>query len=434
LNDKNLDKALAIPIAIPLENGSKKLVVGLIINPVAGVGGPAGMKGSDGTEIYQLARDLGYKSKVSDRVMRALSILMPYLKDFRLETASGKMGGDLCLEISKDHSKLEFNVCYDTGISGFETRDSDTFEAVKRLESLGVDIILFAGGDGTARNIYDALAGGSKQLVLGIPCGVKMQSGVFAITPEAAGVVLQRLVEGRLVSAISREVRDIDEVALRSGKVNSRYYGEMWVPEQHQYIQATKQGGLEVEALVLEEIAAYIVEQIESDKTYIVGAGTTTASIMEKLGIPNTLLGVDVICGRQLVLADAREDELFNYLVGKAAEDQGEKNPIKLLVTPIGGQGHLFGRGNQQLSPRVISLIGFKNFIVVATKSKLESLGQLDFSLRQDEVQIDPGLAEMKGIRLLVDTGDIDLDRSLCGLIPVITGYEDAVVCRLALN
>ncbi len=195
----------------------------------------------------------------------------------------------------------------------------------------------------------------------------------------------------------------------------------MWVPEQHRYIQAVKQGGLEVEELVLEEIAAGLVELIQLGGVYIVGAGTTTAAIMDKLNLPNTLLGIDVIDDGIVVLSDASEEALFRFLDAKMSSAGQGAATIKLLVTPIGGQGHLFGRGNQQVSPRILALIGRENLLVVATKSKLENLAQ-------------PGEQEKKGIRLLVDTGDRVFDSSLCGLMPVVTGYEDAVVCRLALD
>jgi predicted polyphosphate/ATP-dependent NAD kinase len=235
-------------------------------------------------------------------------------------------------------------------------------------------------------------------------------------------------------------VRDIDEVALRSGKVNSQYYGELSIPEQHQYVQAVKQGGLEVEGLVLDEIASFVIEQMDPSVTYIIGAGTTTAAIMEKLKLPNTLLGVDVIDEGRVVLADASEQELYQY-IDKKQMSQGAnvELPItKLLLSPIGGQGHLFGRGNQQLSARILSLIGLSNFIVMATKSKLEALAAKEHSPASNNSSIGLESSETpsktKGIRLLVDTGDLSFDRSLCGLIQVVTGYEDAVICRLALN
>ena len=409
----------------------KLITIGLIINPLAGIGGPAALKGSDGVEVYNLATEMGYQSKVVERVFRAFEVLLMIEQSFRLLTVSGVMGETCCQKVAELHQGFEYEICFETGASDSVTDPSHTIAAVQQMIVDDVDLILFAGGDGTARNIHDALETNFQQLVLGIPCGVKMHSGVFAVTPEAAGMVLRQLIEGELVSVAAREVRDIDEASLRSGRVNSKYYGEMWVPEQHQYIQAVKQGGLEVEALVLEEIASGVVDRMEPNEIYIVGAGTTTASIMAKLELPNTLLGIDVIERGQVVLTDVTEAQLFQFLSEKKTSVGGHISNLKLLLTPIGGQGHLFGRGNQQLSARVVRLIGRDGLLVMATKSKLESLSQnLIVSGGDAKTSAD----EYKGIRLLVDTGSLSLDKSLCGLISVLTGYEDAVVCRLALD
>jgi predicted polyphosphate/ATP-dependent NAD kinase len=198
------------------------------------------------------------------------------------------------------------------------------------------------------------------------------------------------------------EVRDIDELAFRHGLVRAKYYGEMTVPEALRYIQQTKSGGMEVEELVLQEIAADVVEAMRPGVQYLIGSGSTTAAIMDSLNIKNTLLGVDVIKDGYLVAADATEAQLFSLVTNDSSE---------IILTIIGGQGHIFGRGNQQLSPRVIQAVGQDNLKVIATKTKLEALG---------------------GKPLLVDTGDPVLDDELAGVIRVITGYEDSVLCRVS--
>ncbi|MFT7140837.1 MAG: putative polyphosphate/ATP-dependent NAD kinase [Sulfitobacter sp.] len=207
---------------------------------------------------------------------------------------------------------------------------------------------------------------------------------------------------GQLLTVSHAEVRDIDESAFRQGIVQASFYGEMWVPEALRYMQQVKAGGLEVEALVVEEIAADIIENMQPDITYLMGSGSTTAAIMAQLGLDNTLLGVDVIKAGKVLIADAYEAQLYDI-----ASNERSDSACKIVVTVIGGQGHLFGRGNQQLSARVIRAVGQDNILVVATKSKLEALAN----------------------GVVVDTGDAALDQSLSGFIRVVTGYEDAVLC-----
>jgi predicted polyphosphate/ATP-dependent NAD kinase len=231
-----------------------------------------------------------------------------------------------------------------------------------------------------------------------------MHSGVFAVSPEAAGELLLQLVRGGLVGLRAREVRDIDEDAFRHDQVRSRFYGEMLVPGEGRYLQHTKVGGRESPELVADEIGEWLVEHMEAGRTYLVGPGSTTAAIMAKLGLPNTLLGVDAVRDGQLLATDADEARLLEVL---AASPGG----AAIVVTVIGGQGHVFGRGNQQFSPRVIRQVGLDNIILVAAKSKI---------------------AALEGRPLLVDTNDPALDRELCGWRSVITGYDDRILYRVA--
>jgi len=257
---------------------------------------------------------------------------------------------------------------------------------------------LFAGGDGTARNIYNAL--GATVPVLGIPAGCKIHSGVYAITPSGAGKVLKQVISGDLVSLLDAEVKDIDESKFREGQVIARYFGEMQVPAELNYIQAVKMGGKESDELVLNDIAAHIIELMEEhpEQMFVMGSGSTVASIMQACGLDNTLLGVDVVQNFAVVGKDVTAQELLKLTENKATS---------LVITLIGGQGHIFGRGNQQLSPDFIRRIGKANIHIVASKNKLKSLNQ-------------------KG--LIADTGDEVLDQSLSGPISVITGYKDKVL------
>jgi predicted polyphosphate/ATP-dependent NAD kinase len=239
---------------------------------------------------------------------------------------------------------------------------------------------------------------------LGIPAGCKIHSGVYAITPTAAGRVVELMITNQLVSLTDADVMDIDESLFRQGIVKAKRFGEMQVPSELRYIQAVKSGGIESDELVLQDIAADVIAKMD-DELFIIGSGSTTAFVMEELALENTLLGVDAISEQALIASDLTEPQLWQLIQPYA---QGK---IKLLITLIGGQGHIFGRGNQQLSPRVIRAIGKENIIIIATKAKLNAL------------QARP---------LIADTGDSELDIVLSGYLAVITGYNDQVLYPVA--
>mgnify|MGYP003627304475 CR=1 FL=1 len=359
--------------------------IALVVNPLAGLGGPAGLKGSDAIDTAAIAESRGVTSRLADRLAPVLEVLAD--PEIELITATGELGANWCEGVY--HQLVEVPV-------SSPTTAADTKAAATLLQDESPDLLIFAGGDGTARDVLDSIH--AEQVVLGIPCGVKMHSGVFANNPAAAAEVLKLMLAKELLTVSRAEVRDIDEVAFQDGVVRASFYGEMWVPEALRYMQQVKSGGKEVEALVIEEIAAEVIERLEPEITYFMGSGSTTAAIMAQLGLDNTLLGVDVLKDGELIQADAYESQLYEFAAAA---------PCKIILTIIGGQGHLFGRGNQQLSPRVIRAVGKENLIVVATKSKLESLPN----------------------GVVVDTGDASLDQALSGFIRVTTGYEDAVLC-----
>lgn len=375
--------------------------LGLIINPFAGIGGPTGLKGSDGENTVQQALALGAEKRALERTRQTLQKLLPYQDKLKIFTWAGEMGGDVAQALGFD--TVVMGASENTPINRIvstRTTAADTENAARTLAALPVDLIIFVGGDGTARNMVNAV--GTLLPVLGIPAGVKIHSGVYAVNPQGAAEILIRLLKGEWVSLADMEVRDIDENAFREGRVHARHYGELRVPVEGRYIQHVKCGGREVETLVLAEIAADIVEQLNDDTYYVVGPGTTTRAIMEALHQPNTLLGVDLLKGATCVGNDLNENDLWNLL-----HDQS----FKIIVTAIGGQGHLFGRGNQQISPRLIRLAGKDNVWVVATRAKL---------------------TELQGRPLRLDTGDEALDKALSGYIRVTTGYQDYVLYELA--
>lgn len=376
---------------------SAVLHIGLVINPLAGLGGSLAMKGSDGDEVRRMFESLDpeQRTRALHRVERALRPLKGADNPVRFSCWAGDMGERALQELGIPCQVL-----------GRGTRDltsaSDTREAASALIDAGVDILVFAGGDGTARDIFDVV--GARLPVLGIPAGVKMHSGVFAVSPEAAGELLVQLANGGLVGLQLREVRDIDEEAFRHDVVRSRFYGDMLVPGEGRYLQHTKVGGRESHDLVAADIAAWLVEHMERERIYLIGPGSTTAAIMEALGLPNTLLGVDVVRDGQLLASDANEQTLLGIL----RDNPGEAS---IVVTVIGGQGHVFGRGNQQISAAVISAVGLDGIVIVAAKSKISAL---------------------EGRPLLVDTNDSVLDQSLCGYRSIITGYDDQILYRIA--
>ena len=374
------------PIA---EHHNTRFRLGLIINPLAGVGGRAALKGSDGVAEQALA--MGVEPQAHSRVRQALESLLPLRDRIRLLAAPGVMGADLLTDMGFDCEVVGALSCPP------ETSAEDTETIARQMSELGVDLLLFAGGDGTARNICNQLDG--RQLVLGIPAGVKIHSGVYAVNPRAAGELVALLVQGELVRLREADVRDIDEQAFRNGQVRTRHYGELSVPEEGRFVQQVKQGGREVETLVLDDIAAGLQEAQEDGTGWILGPGSTTLGLLEAMGLEGTLLGVDVLGDGEVILRDATEQQLWELV------EQG--GDWRILVTAIGGQGHILGRGNQQLSPRIIRAVGLDNLLVVATKTKLRSLAGRPF---------------------LVDTGDSSLDSELSGLRRVLSGYREEML------
>lgn len=369
-----------------------KKKVGIIINPFAGMGGSVGLKGSDGLEILKIAIERGAQSKAPARATEALKILAKIEDQIEVFTYPDDMG-----ENEARNAGLEPIVigC----IHSTNTTAEDTVRAAQEMVDRDVDLIIFAGGDGTARDIYRAISD-KKIPVIGIPAGVKMHSAVYAVNPRSAGEAATKYLEGNGFKIRDAEVMDIDEELFRQERVTAKLYGYLLTPELKEYMQSVKSGSRSEEASLL-GIATEIIENMEDDVFYIIGPGTTTRSIMTQLNLKNTLLGVDVILNKEVIANDVTESQLYELLESRSA---------RIVVTVIGGQGHVFGRGNQQLSPRILRKVGKENIQVIASQDKLIAL---------------------ESSPLRVDTGDSELDCELSGIIKVVTGYKERTMYKI---
>lgn len=367
--------------------------VGLIVNPIAGIGGRVGLKGSDGATIQRRAFELGAVPEASRRAAEALLQLDPIRDQLDLLTCPGEMGQDAAEECG-------FAPRVIGSIRTGETTARDTRDAAQEMARLGASLLLFAGGDGTARDICDTI--GEQVAVVGIPAGVKIHSAAFGVNPRCAGDLALAYLTGRVGRLRTAEVMDIDEGAVRRGVVAARLTGYLRVPYRSRLLQGLKSASPAGELGAMRLIAGDVLGRMEADCYTILGPGTTTRAIAERLGLPKTLIGVDVVANGKVVAADANEKQLLALIEGRSA---------MMVVTPIGGQGYLFGRGNQQLSWRVIREVGKEKIMVVSTPSKIASL---------------------RGRPLWVDTGDRAVDESLQGYVKIITGYKEQIVYRVA--
>lgn len=356
--------------------------LGLIVNPVAGMGGAVGLKGTDGRSVLKKAVSLGAKPIAPARAKLFLSELKFAEGKMRLFAGAGSMGEEEAISCGF--------ACTVFGKRKKETTAEDTREIARKIADAKVDLLVFCGGDGTARDILEAI--NISIPVLGVPTGVKMHSSVFAVNPKAAA----KIAIGFLWSELplrEAEVMDVDEEAFRAGRVSSRLYGYLLTPYEPFLIQEAKMASpiTETELRNQAAIAIYIIENMKPDVVYILGPGTTTRTIGDLLDAKKTLLGVDIFCNKKMVTSDVNEKQILAAIQGK---------PAQIIVTPIGGQGFIFGRGNQQISPEVIRQVGLNNIVVVATENKLRSLK----SLRVDtgDAELDAAFRERK-IKVVAD-------------------------------
>jgi predicted polyphosphate/ATP-dependent NAD kinase len=389
--------------------------LGLIVNPVAGLGGRVGLKGSDGLEIQRQARILGAQPQAGERATQALNALQRNLRlhetmagaiqPCEMFTAPGEMGEDVARQCAFEPQVVGT-------IHSGATSAEDTQRIAMEMNAIGVGLLLFAGGDGTARDLCQALGNvgappardrtSTTMPCLGIPAGVKIHSAVFAIRPRAAGELAAAWLHQEKPRLREAEVVDLDEESYRRGQVATRLYGYLRVPYRPHLVQNQKAPTPAAEATQADAIAAAMLEEMAPGCLYILGPGTTTRAIAARLGVQKTLVGVDVVTREGLVATDVSERRLLELNAG---------HPARIVVSPIGGQGFLFGRGNQPISPAVLRAVGKENILVVCLPDKLNAL---------------------RGQPFLVDSGDADVDAWLAGYIQVITGYRERAYYRIA--
>lgn len=370
--------------------------VGIVVNPIAGMGGRVGLKGTDGAAILARARSLGAQPEAQARCTLAVQRLAPLADRIELLAGPDARGEDAVADAAIEVTTL-------SGLPEPTGSGADTIAAVRGLAEAGVDLILFAGGDGTARDVIEAV--GTSIPILGVPTGVKMQSAVFGTSPRAAGDIAARFLAGAGAPILLRdaEVMDLDEAALREGRVVARLHGLARVPHERGLLQASKAGARPDDDAALDALARRIVREWPPGRLMILGCGTTTRRVKRALGFEGTLLGIDVVLDGRPIATDVTEAQLLRLL-----DRAGEAG---IVVGVTGGQGFLFGRGNQQISEAVLRRVGREGIVVMAGAGKLGAL--------------DPAL-------LHVDTGSAEVDSMLAGYLHVHTAPGQRMVMRVS--
>jgi predicted polyphosphate/ATP-dependent NAD kinase len=370
-----------------------KKKLGIIVNPIAGMGGAVGLKGTDGVETLKKAIEMGAKPLSPERAKEFLNELKPVQNLIEVITSPGKMGANEALEVGFKPKII--------GKIAKKTTEDDTKNVVKMMLKEEVDLLVICGGDGTTIDVLEAMDPSMPIPVLGVPTGVKMHSAVFAINPKAAAKIALQFLWDELPLR-EAEVMDVDEEAFRQGRLSADLKGFLMVPYEPSLLQGAKVGSPTTadERLDREAIAKRIVEEMDPETLYILSAGTTVKAITDEIGVEKTLLGADLLQNKEIIKQDVNEQQILEVLK--------KKGDCKIIVSPIGHQGFIFGRGNQQISSKVIRQVGLKNIIIVATPFKLSTLDILR-----------------------VDTGNPDLDNSLKGYIRVVSGYHETNVVRV---
>jgi predicted polyphosphate/ATP-dependent NAD kinase len=379
---------------MPAEGKASLLRIGFILNPIAGMGGSVALKGTDGPMALMRARSLGAVPMAPTRALRCLNRLAARAAtEVEIHAPAGIMGTTVARQAGFAPKSIE-------GPSQTATSAEDTRAAARALVQRDVALILFAGGDGTARDIVDAV--GNHFPILGIPAGVKMQSAVFAVSPEAAGELIALLARGAAgrIGLRDAEVMDLDEAGMREGSLSARLYGFARVPFERRLVQSPKAAQPDEDSL-LDALCREVALEMEPGVLYVLGPGTTTARVLRHRGLEGTLLGVDAVWDRQVIGRDLSSRTLEGLLAGRQT---------RLILGIIGGQGFVFGRGNQQIAPSVIRAVGRDNITLLASQRKLLALNENC---------------------LFSDTGDPEVDAMLAGYIRVRIAPGQSTLMRI---
>lgn len=368
--------------------------LGIIVNPLAGIGGPVALKGSDGPDTVAAARRRGGIPQAPQRASRALRALASAAGPIEVLAAPGPMGADAAREAG-----LEVRTT-SAGVTS-ETTADDTRAAAVAMREAGVDLLLFAGGDGTARDIHVAVE--ETVPVIGIPAGVKMHSGVFAHSPEAAAQAGAQFLNGGPTSLRLADIADVDEQAAREGRVSSILYGSARIPDLPRLVLSAKSGSRTSPGVALEKLCHGIAADLEPDCLHLIGPGSTTSLVLGALGEDGTLLGVDAVRDRTVIGRDLTEDQIVALMQ--------QSQETRLIVGLVGGQGVLFGRGNKQLGPRVLCQIPRDRITILSASDKLLTLYPPT---------------------LWVDTGEPELDARLEGYMRVDVGPRQQIVMKVS--
>ena len=379
-------------------SNSNVFKLGLIINPISGMGGSVGLKGTDGKEILDKALKLGAKPNAETRTKQVLEELKSIKSKLKFYCPSGAMGACVLKEMGFSYELLKDPLLEDN-LEILETSAAHTMKAAQMMKEIeDLRLIIFVGGDGTARDIQNAID--KEKPAIGIPAGVKIYSSVFTLNPQmASSLIIQFLWDE--IPLRESEVLDIDEEAYRKGHLVSRLYGVLLTPFAPELSQPAKLGTPDSDLNNQERISKRVVENMEEGIYYLIGPGTTTKAITDLLGEEKSVLGVDLLVNQKVIANDLNETQILEYIADKKS---------KIIVSLIGRQGFLFGRGNLQFTPQVIKKVGIKNIIIVSTRYKLENIPN----------QI-----------LRIDTRDPALDKKMRGFYKILVDYDQIRICEV---